>query len=237
MGPQPQQSRYQKRYSRTSIKETSIDDILAEAESTDFKDEKSWKPFEEKHLARLTKDAESESSEHEVLHVLAEKYKPLGKHKNFLEWAIKTHTQLLECSSRLGRGETPLHRAIRANNHEFVQLVLDNVKAEVLFQHSTDLDESCLHFAIKFCSPFTESIISLASEVSNNATNQNIVDAINSSRSYKNLHGRLADDEFDIFKEKSNERDYKGMTPLHMALCTYDAEPDTNSIKAALGMS
>jgi hypothetical protein len=224
------------RLNRAVTEETSVDEVLKDAEEVNFGDETALKAFEDKHRARLSKDGEDSQSssaqaKDEVLHVIAEKSKPLGKHKDLLRWAIRTHTPLLECKSKNGGGETPLHRAIIEKNHEFVQLVLDNVDAEVLLKHSTDLGESCLHYAIRHSSPFTESIISMASEVLKKATDRNSIDAINTAKSYHPPLGKLA--QFDVFRAVTMANSYEAMTPLHLAVVIDDDEPGSDSVRSA----
>jgi hypothetical protein len=223
---------------RDEPKETSVDEVLKDAKEVKFGDETARKAFEDNHRARLSKGGEDSQGSYaqakdEVLHVIAEKSKPLNKHKDFLEWAIQTHTPLLECKSKNGGGETPLHRAIIEKNHEFVQLVLDNVGVEVLLKHSTDLGESCLHYAIRHSSPFTESIISMASEAVKKATDRNSIDAINAAKSYHPPLGRPACVDFFKAKTSGNAHGYEEMTPLHMAVYMDDDGPGSDSVRSA----
>lgn len=203
--------------------ETPIEEVLKDAESTDFNDEASWKKFQAKHRIRLCKDRHENSGyvEDEVLHKLAERKTLNSQHQAFVVWLIQMHSQLLRCKAR--GGMTPLHVALLQKNHDFVGLVLDHAEGiKSLMSIRTDLGTTSLHYAIDESSPFTEAIITKVQDTPKaSAAAVNV--ATNGRKSSIALAGDAAGVD-DIFKVKAKSQGMEGMTPLHVAVTLSSAD-------------
>lgn len=149
-----------------SRRETTVKSLLQDAKTVKWDNEEACLKFGRKHRARLSKSPGNYAEEHsrEALHDVADAdSKEFGQFVPFARWAIREHGQLLELRSD---GDlTPLHLAIRKRNDQFVNLVLEEADADrvrSILGLRANLGMTCLHFAIKYKSPFTEKIISKA---------------------------------------------------------------------------
>lgn len=202
-------------------RETTVKQVLSDARETNFGDEKSWKKFQKTHAVRLSKGLGSNGAkdrEHgrEALHEVADSDQ-FVEYAAFTEWAIKNHGHLLDLKSD---GDlTPLHLAIRKGNHRFVELVLEHTDADriaSLLSHRANPDLTCLHFAIKYRSPFTETFIARAmgspkTSESNPAQPAFSLALTSGSGPDVGLPART-----NIFKDAT--------TPLHMAMTVNEAD-------------
>ena len=199
--------------------ETTIADVLKEAQNTDFKDATAAKIFQERHRERLNKDPGVRYRKDEVLSKLAQQ-DDLGRHRGFVRWAVQNHRKLLFCKTE--GGYTPLHLAIRDSNNEFVGLVLQCTKnIQELLAERTDLDMTCLHLAIDNRSPFTGHMIERL--LQNTASNGNGTAATPGG-------GNMSSGAYGVFtvKAKDAHSGYDGMTPLHMAVTAEDIDERDN---------
>jgi hypothetical protein len=206
---------------KTGERETSVADVLRDAESTDFNDRTAVESFESRHHIRLHKDPRYRVSyaEEDVLHQLA-KGTLTSQQQVFVVWLIRTHRQLLECKTN--GGYTPLHKAILEKNNDFVGLVLNHAEAiKSLLGMQTDLGMTSLHFAIDERSPFTEAIIAKVQTLPDTSSSTVVVNAATANRPGTNPVPGSTTDYHDIFAVKSSDKeDFDGMTPLHVAVTT-----------------
>ncbi|CAK7209195.1 hypothetical protein SEUCBS140593_000413 [Sporothrix eucalyptigena] len=199
--------------------ETTIADVLREAQSTDFKDATAARNFQERHRERLNKDPSIRYKKEEVLSKLAQQ-NDLGNHKEFVKWAVQNHRKLLFCKTE--GGYTPLHLAIRDSNNEFVGLVLQSAKnIQELLAEKTDLDMTCLHLAIDNRSPFTSHMIERLLQGSNPGADGTVPGADSASAS-SSTYGVFT------VKAKDQHSGYDGMTPLHIAVIAEDKDERDN---------
>lgn len=191
-------------------KETTVEEVLADAKSTDFADEEARKKFESTHRLRLCKQPQRIHylRQDEVLHAVS-KEKSITGYESFIKWAVKEHRQLLECKNR--GSDTPLHLNIMERRNEFVSLVLDQVeRVDALLESQTDREETCLHYAIEHRSLFTEEIIIKAQEAGSKTKS-----------GLGSIKPETTDVQLDVFTIKDREL----MTPLHMAATSVLVHP------------
>ncbi|RAH64373.1 ankyrin repeat domain-containing protein [Aspergillus aculeatinus CBS 121060] len=149
---------------RPKEKETSIEEVLQDAQNIDFSqqdDHSSVAEFSKQHAARLTK-VHTQTVDGELLHVLAKDSKKTLQHEKFLIWTLKKHPNLLGCLTNAGN--TPLHTALENKNDDMVGLILTHTADQpkkVLFKAETKGGEHCLHSAINYNSRYTRDLIHL----------------------------------------------------------------------------
>lgn len=222
----------------SAVEQTTIKDLLKEARLVNFNDEplsdgaiqKPWGAFETKHIVRLCKTranqvaSQNTEAQGEVLHYLAEF--GMDGLDSFVIWVTKYHPSLLECTNNAEGGESPLHTAIRVNNHPFAKLLLDHADPVVLLRQVTGFNYTCLHAAIEYRSPLTEYII----EKAQNLYRTNAADS-NGSTEKSNSVTKTTED-INIFTTcvVKNESDENMMTPLHFAAVT-PIKADKHSVR------
>ncbi|KAK1779759.1 hypothetical protein QBC45DRAFT_325176 [Copromyces sp. CBS 386.78] len=223
-GPARQREQYP---TRTRKGLPPVEKVLEEAKTVDFEDKKSRAAFLREFKDRVGGDKKAgEAVDGEVFHELAKDPANFRQYEPFIKWAFGRNSKLLECKTK--HDETPLLLAIEHQNHEFVRLVLSKVdkfpKLVVrILNRSDQVGLNCLHKAIMYASPFTESIIAIMRKASTGGSNEGentAYDSDSGSESEAEMTmPKLDKIEDDIFTAKSRKSDHtEGWTALHFAV-------------------
>jgi hypothetical protein len=212
---------------RQASNRTTAKEVLKEAETLNLEVKQACKEFQNKHKYRLSKDStvinnsSQTKDEKEVLHILAEDFGETKKHARFLKWVIMNFNNLLNLTVD---GQTPLHLALSKCNHEFVKIILKHGRDMRVLLNKNNYNETCLHFAIRYKSPFCETLIEKIQEIEARIEKAPEIDVVeaNTSSVPNPVNSSIS---VDIFTAKYMGKPFKGMTPLHMSM-RFDAESD-----------
>ncbi|KAL7952202.1 hypothetical protein V8C34DRAFT_299870 [Trichoderma compactum] len=182
--------------------QTDLAHILQDAAAINFDDEASKHAiatFSDTHRVRLSKSNSKGEILHHMLSEAARGDQKLSpKLRSFTGWVCRERANLLSCID--DAGFTPIHFALKTKFHQFVEVVLDNLKDDTVLLELTDgKGWNCLHWAIEESSPYALRIIERAK-----------------------AHKKKT--EVDIFLVMNDENE----TPLHTAMM--QEEPDTPGV-------
>ncbi|CAI7570067.1 unnamed protein product [Penicillium glandicola] len=169
-----------------------IDQLLTEAKTTDFTDSNNCEVFKNKYHVHL---GDCKSGDNTILHEIV-KIEDSDYFK-FVKWSIRGYPELLEQKEKDTKF-TPVHKAIDAGFHDFVHLVLNEMKDPTrILGLKTQLKQNCLQFAIIKRCPYTELMIEVLAMNNSPPGNQDPLVAM---------------------CEWTEEDSCKDLTPLHLAL-------------------